>query len=74
MNSELRKEVNEYQHADKYQFCQGCKEKQNTVKDGRVIRVSCPVKFNPFSEQCPKHKRFMDLEKDKNRRYDGRQG
>ena len=69
----LRKEVEEYQHAGKYQFCEGCSEKTNTMKDGRVIRVSCPTKFNPFSEDCPKHTKFMDREREKNRTYDGRQ-
>lgn len=78
-SEELKQAVAEYQHPCLYQFCVGCVFKTTTYREGKPIRVSCPARFNPFESTedehgnkrrdgrgCPRHARFMELEKRRN--------
>jgi hypothetical protein len=44
----------------KYKFCEGCADTTN--ENGEL---TCPSAFNPFSEKCAKHERFMAFEEKK---------
>lgn len=64
-----------------YQFCEGCKDKHYEYDDsGKLISHSCPSHYNPFDEdmvydeekkelvkisKCPRHERFMQMERQK---------
>lgn len=53
----------DYQHADKYHFCEGCEAKSRVERDGKVIRYSCPARFNPYDkENCIKGILFEEFE------------
>lgn len=43
----------------KYHICEGCLVRTETPKH----RMDCPVKFDPFDNNCVKHDRFMKLER-----------
>jgi len=65
--------------ADKYHFCEGCEYKSKIYKDGKLIRYTCPARFDPYDSAfeadgtarkdgkgCPKGQVFAKMEKDKN--------
>jgi hypothetical protein len=60
----------DYQFACKYHFCEGCEHKSKIEKGGKVIRYSCPARFDPYQpyengQGCPKNELFLKREKDK---------
>lgn len=59
------KPYNDYQFADKYHFCEGCEHKSKVEKDGKVIRYSCPARFDPYDDGCPKNELFLKWESTK---------
>lgn len=57
------KQETDYQFACKYYFCEGCEHKSKIERDGKVIRYSCPARFDPYDEACPKNEIFLKREK-----------
>ena len=68
-----------------YAFCNDCKFKIIEIVDGKIIKYTCPTRFNPFEplteldgktprtdgrEGCPSNLRFMELERKKFKAYD----
>lgn len=73
-----RKQSTDYQLADKYYFCEGCEHKLTVMKGNKVIRYSCPARFDPYESNlddngtvrkdgggCPKNAIFLKREKAK---------
>lgn len=49
-----------------YYFCNDCEHREYSYgKGGKLIKFTCPSRFNPWDEKCPKHERFMVLEEQK---------
>lgn len=74
----------DYQFAGKYHFCEGCEYKSKIEKDGKIIRYSCPARFDPYESNleddgttrkdgkgCPKNEIFLKREKDKQKAIRG---
>jgi len=67
-----------------YHFCNDCQYKVKTYNEkGKLIKFSCPARFNPWDEdkkdgkvtsRCPKHEQFMKLETQKNEERLHREG
>lgn len=67
-----RPESPDYQFGCKYHFCEGCEHKTTIMKGEKVIRYSCPARFDPYEvfdedtgRGCPNNKRFLEREKSK---------
>lgn len=60
--------MSDFQLADKYYFCEGCEFKLKIMQGDKIIKYSCPARFDPYQplengRGCPKNDMFMEREK-----------
>lgn len=64
-----RKISPDYNYGCLYMFCEGCEYKLRKYDDaGKLVSYSCPARFSPYDEKCPKKERFAELEAQKSGR------
>jgi hypothetical protein len=69
----------DYVQGDKYHFCEGCPFKSKIYQGDRLIKYTCPARFDPYESDldehglkrsdgkgCPKNLEFLKREKAKN--------
>jgi len=64
------KQETDYQFADRYYFCEGCEFKSKVIQGEKIIKYSCPARFDPYEplengRGCPKNIKFLEREKSK---------